>query len=170
MTESPIAVTSRPRTRGGLRPAVPDGGAGGWEVPGTVAPGIATRGRADRGTGCPDDGTGCPDDGVGCPDDGTGCPDDGVGCPDDGVGWADGGSDRLDGEVGSADGDVPAGPLAAFEAPGRAAPGRAAPGRAVPPAAAGLFPDSCDLAAVRLAALIFAPAASCCCSVGPEGE
>src|ERR1700748_3562683 len=105
MTESPIAVTSRPRTRGEIRPTVPDGGAGGWEVPGTVAPGIATRGRADRGTGCPDDGTGC---------------------PDGGVGWADGGSDRLDGEVGSADGDVPAGPLAAFEAPGRAAPGRAA--------------------------------------------
>src|ERR1700756_1752295 len=165
MTESPIAVTSRPRTRGEIRPAVPDGGARRWEVPGTVAPGIATRGRPDRGTGCPDGGVGCPDARVGCPDGGGGCP--------------DGGSDWLDGEVGSADGDVPAGPLAAFEAPGRAAPGRAAPGGAapggagrgrVPPAAAGLSPDSRDLAAVRLVALIFAPAASCCCSVGPEDE
>src|ERR1700745_2254912 len=104
MTESPIAVTSRPRTRGEIRPAVPDGGARGWEVPGTVAPGIATRGRPDRGTGCPDGGVGCPD----------------------------GGSDWLDGEVGSADGDVPAGPLAALEAPGWCAAGPCSARRAAP--------------------------------------
>src|SRR5436189_215232 len=112
MTESPMAVMSRPRCRAGIRPAGPGPAAPGRAATGRAAPGAAP-GRAVPGGAA--------------------------------LRWADG--------------LVPAGPLAV-----RAAPGRLAP------AAAARLPVSRALAEARLAALILAPAASCCCSVCPRGE